>query len=75
MCAQPVIGVSLDYEGAAQLGCAMAALVMEASGTQEYRFQQEEFLARIGESYGAQVAAKMAVSIGPTSPSRAKEKV
>jgi adenosine kinase len=53
----------------------MAALVMETSGTQEYRFQREEFLARIGESYGAQVAAKMAASIGPLASSRAKEKV
>src|SRR5487761_504768 len=59
------IGRGLGHEGAAQLGCAMAALVMETSGTQEYRFQREEFLARIGESYGAQVAAKMAASIGP----------
>ena len=69
------IGHGLGHEGAAQLGCAMAALVMETSGTQEYRFQREEFLARIGESYGAQVAAKMAASIGPVASSRAKEKV
>ena len=69
------IGRGLGHEGAAQLGCAMAALVMETSGTQEYRFQREEFLARIGESYGAQAAAKMAAGIGPLASSRAKEKV
>ena len=69
------IGRGLGHEGAAQLGCAMAALVMETSGTQEYRFQREEFLARIGESYGARVAATMAAGMGPLASSRAKEKV
>jgi adenosine kinase len=67
------IAHDLGHQGAAQLGCAMAALVMETSGTQEYRFQREEFLARIRESYGAHVAAEMAASVG--SASQAKEKV
>jgi adenosine kinase len=69
------LGHGLGHEGAAQLGCAMAALVMETSGTQEYRFGREEFLARIGESYGAEVTAEMAASIRPASPSPVKEKV
>ena len=69
------IAHDLDHQGAAQLGCAMAALAMETSGTQEYRFRREEFLARIGESYGARVAAEMAASVGPLASSRAKEKV
>ena len=53
----------------------MAALVMETSGTQEYLFQPEEFLARIGESYGSGVAAEIAARIGLTEPVRAEEKV
>ena len=53
------IGHGLGHEAAARLGCAMAALVMETSGTQEYLFQAEEFLARISESYGSGAAAAM----------------
>ncbi len=54
------IGHGLGHEGAARLGCAMAALVMETSGTQEYLFQPDELFARLSESYGASVAAEMA---------------
>jgi adenosine kinase len=57
------IGHGLGHEAAARLGCAMAALVMETSGTQEYVFQAEEFLARIGESYGSGAAAAMAAQM------------
>jgi adenosine kinase len=64
----------LGHEGAARIGCAMAALVMETSGTQEYVFQPEEFLARVGESYGSGVAAKTAARIGRSYP-RAEEKI
>jgi adenosine kinase len=60
------IGRGLGHQGAARLGCAMAALVMETSGTQEYLFQAEEFLARISESYGSGAAAEMAARIGLT---------
>jgi len=63
------------HREAAQLGCAMAALVIETSGTQEYLFEPGEFLARIGESYGTRVAAGMAGRLGLTSPARAEEKV
>ena len=69
------VGHGLSNEGAAQLGCAMAALVMETSGTQEYLFKSEEFIARIGESYGPAVAAEMGARLGLTSPARAEEKV
>jgi len=62
------IGHGLDDEGAARLGCAMAALVMETSGTQEYLFQPADFLARISESYGSGVGATMAARIGLTQP-------
>jgi adenosine kinase len=60
----------LGHEGAAQLGCAMAALVMETTGTQEYLFEPEEFLGRIGKSYGPAVAADMGTRIGIPSPAK-----
>ena len=65
----------LAHQAAAQLGCAMAALVMETSGTQEYAFEPAGFLARIGESYGPAAAAEVAACMGLTSPARAGENV
>jgi adenosine kinase len=53
----------LGHQGAARLGCAMAALVMETPGTQEYLFQPEELLARVSESYGSRAAAEIAARI------------
>jgi adenosine kinase len=58
------VGYRLGHEGAARLGCVMAALVMETAGTQEYLFQPEAFLARISGSYGSGVAAETAARIG-----------
>jgi adenosine kinase len=65
----------LGQERSAQMGCAMAALVMETTGTQEYVFEPEGFLARISESYGAQAAAEVGARVGLTSPALVKEKV
>jgi adenosine kinase len=65
----------LGLDGAAQLGCAMAALVMETSGTQEYLFEPDGFLARIEASYGSRPAAELTARIGLTSPAAAEEKV
>ncbi len=48
----------------------MAALVMETTGTQEYHFAADGFLARISESYGAQAAGEVAERIGLTSPAQ-----
>jgi adenosine kinase len=53
----------------------MAALVMETTGTQEYEFKPERFLARISESYGAQAAAEVSARVSLTSPALVKEKV
>ena len=60
----------LGPERSAQMGCVMAALVMETTGTQEYRFEPDGFLARIGESYGQQAAAEVATRISLTAPAR-----
>ena len=65
----------LGHERAAQLGCTMAALVMETSGTQEYIFEPDGLLARVGESYGSQVAAEIAAHIGLTPAALTEEKV
>jgi len=47
-------GVGL--ERAAQVGCVLAAYVVETVGTQEYTFTREQFLGRLEESYGPEAA-------------------
>ncbi len=46
----------LGLERAAQVGCVLAAYVVETVGTQEYSFTPVQFLARLEESYGAAAA-------------------
>ncbi len=50
----------LGLERAAQLGCVLAAYVVETVGTQEYSFTSEEFLARLVDQYGAAAGADVA---------------
>ncbi len=52
----------LDLERACQVGCVLAAYVVETVGTQEYTFTPGEFAARVEESYGVPAGV-------PTSPS------
>ena len=47
-------------ERAAQVGCVLAAYVVETVGTQEYSFTPAQFLARLEESYGATAADDVA---------------
>jgi adenosine kinase len=47
----------LTHERAAQVGCVLAAYVVEQVGTQEYSFTHEEFVARLAEAYGEDAAA------------------
>ena len=42
----------LGLERAAQVGCVLAAYVVETVGPQDYTFSTEEFLGRLTESYG-----------------------
>ena len=49
-----VAGLSL--RSAAQVGCVLAAYVVERVGTQEYTFTHEQFLARLEGAYGAEAA-------------------
>jgi adenosine kinase len=46
--------------GAAQVGCVLAAYVVETVGTQEYSFTAAEFTARVERAYGAEAAAAIA---------------
>ncbi|MGH3506907.1 MAG: carbohydrate kinase family protein [Nocardioidaceae bacterium] len=51
-----VAGLSL--RSAAQVGCVLAAYVVERVGTQEYTFTHEQFLARLEGAYGDEAAAE-----------------
>lgn len=46
----------VGHERAAQVGCVLAAYVVETIGTQEYSFTRDQFLGRLEESYGAEAA-------------------
>ena len=50
----------VGLERAAQVGCVLAAYVVETIGTQEYSFTPSEFLGRIEESYGPAAAVDVA---------------
>ena len=49
----------LGLERAAQVGCVLAAYVVETVGTQEYSFTPAQFLDRLETSYGADAAAEV----------------
>ncbi len=42
----------LSHERAAQVGCVLAAYVVEQVGTQEYSFSHDQFVDRMGQAYG-----------------------
>jgi adenosine kinase len=46
----------LTHERAAQVGCVLAAYVVERIGTQEYSFTREEFANRLANAYGDEAA-------------------
>jgi adenosine kinase len=52
-------GLSLEH--AAEVGCVLAAYVVETVGPQDYSFTAEQFLDRLERSYGAAAAA----AVGP----------
>ncbi|WP_374999661.1 carbohydrate kinase family protein [Aeromicrobium sp. CTD01-1L150] len=49
----------LTVERAAQVGCALAAVVLESVGTQEYELESTEFAGRIARVYGDAAAAEI----------------
>ncbi|MGJ9423726.1 carbohydrate kinase family protein [Aeromicrobium sp. CF3.5] len=50
------VAAGLSFERAAQIGCTIAASVVETTGTQEYVLERESFLDRVEATYG--VAAR-----------------
>ena len=46
------VAAGLSFERSAQVGCTIAAAVVETKGTQEYTLHRETFLKRIGATYG-----------------------
>ena len=48
------VSVELSIERAAQVGCAVAASVVETTGTQEYVLSRTGFLGRFAAAYGAE---------------------
>ncbi|MQS14896.1 carbohydrate kinase family protein [Streptomyces kaniharaensis] len=49
----------LDARRSAQLGCTLAAVVLEAVGGQEYRVDRAELAARVRSAYGADAVAEL----------------
>lgn len=54
----------LDLERAAQVGCALAAYVVETVGTQEYSFTSPQFLERFRSTYGETASAQVQQHLG-----------
>jgi adenosine kinase len=52
------MGAGLGLEGAAHVGCVLAAYVVEQVGTQEYSFTAREFLTRMTHAYGEGAASQ-----------------
>jgi len=57
------IAAGLSSTRAAQVGCAIAAGVVETTGTQEYVVRRQPFLRRISQAYGEQAAAEVAEAL------------
>ncbi len=54
----------LPHERAAQVGCVLAAYVVEQVGTQEYSFTHAQFLDRLADAYGEDAAAEVRPHLG-----------
>jgi adenosine kinase len=58
----------LSLERAAQLGCLLAAYVVERVGTQEYSLHQQSFVERFADAYGAEAAKEVAEHVRTARP-------
>ncbi|MET0839241.1 MAG: PfkB family carbohydrate kinase, partial [Marmoricola sp.] len=54
----------LGHERSAQVGCVLAAYVVEQVGTQEYGFTRTEFVDRLATAYGEDAAAEVRPHLG-----------
>ncbi len=59
---------ALSPERAAQLGCVLAAYVVERVGTQEYSVHRRRFVDRFSAAYGAEAAAEVAAHLHTRRP-------
>jgi adenosine kinase len=57
------LGWELSLERAAQVGCVLAAYVVETVGPQEYSFTHAEFVERLRGSYGDEAAEEVAKNL------------
>ncbi|ARX82952.1 MULTISPECIES: carbohydrate kinase family protein [Streptomyces] len=53
----------VSHERAAQVGCMLATLVIETTGTQEYELQRVQFMERFTKQYGDEAAAEVKVHL------------
>ncbi|MEU3274276.1 carbohydrate kinase family protein [Saccharomonospora sp. NPDC006951] len=53
------VHAKLDLERAAQVGCTLAAIVLETIGTQEYTLDRADFSKRVAKTYGNDAAAEI----------------
>jgi adenosine kinase len=53
----------LNLERSAQLGSLVAVLVLEATGTQEWRWDRDSGIARLNDAYGEQAAGEIAAAL------------
>jgi adenosine kinase len=53
------IAAGLGVERCAQVGCTIASLVVETTGTQEYELDPVSFIERLGSAYGQDAAAEV----------------
>jgi adenosine kinase len=51
------------HERAAQVGCVLAAYIVETVGTQEYTFTTQQFVERVRSAYGEAAAADLAAHL------------
>jgi adenosine kinase len=57
------LAAGLGYERSAQVGCTIASLVVETTGTQEYSLTRESFLARLAGAYGEDAASEVGAAL------------
>lgn len=57
------IAADLSLERSAQVGCTIAASVVETKGTQEYTLDRESFLERLGSAYGDQARTEVGAAL------------
>ena len=52
----------LSHERCGQIGATIAAYCLETKGTQEYRFEKNEFIERLGKTFGRQASEEVAAN-------------